>query len=70
MNENDIIIEASAPGLGSAQLRVPTSKDPKASALSVAANGAGKPVSLFSQSRGEFHIPSPRIENKFAEKTW
>lgn len=46
---DDIIIEASSPGLGtSMQLRIPTSTDASTSSvLAVAATGAGKPVDFF-----------------------
>ena len=45
---DDIIIEASSPGLSPVQLRIPTSTDPsEASVLAVAEAGAGQPVDFF-----------------------
>lgn len=48
----DIIIEASTPGLPKATLLIPTSTDPKAAVLSVAAAGAGLPVDFFQPAAG------------------
>ncbi|CAB9511983.1 galactosidase BoGH2A [Seminavis robusta] len=45
VDATEIVIEASSPGLGKAQLRIPVSADPSvASVLAVAQAGAGKPV--------------------------
>lgn len=47
LQEEDIIIEATSPGLESVQLKIPTSTDPSSSVLAVAASGAGQPVDFF-----------------------
>jgi hypothetical protein len=46
--EDNIIVEASSPGLESVRLVIPTSVDPMQSVLEVARAGAGRPVNFFS----------------------
>jgi len=43
----DIVLEASSPGLDTARLIIPTSTDSRHSVLKVAQSGAGKPVNFF-----------------------
>lgn len=45
--DEDIIIEATSPGLATVRLRIPTSKDPSTSVLAVAAAAAGQSVDFF-----------------------
>ena len=48
MDEDDIVVEASSPGLDPVQLVIPTSTDESvASVLAVAQKGAGQPVNFF-----------------------
>ena len=48
MDEDDIVVEASSPGLDPVRLLIPTSTDQSvASVLAVAQKGAGKPVNFF-----------------------
>lgn len=55
---DDIVVEASTPGLDPVQLTIPTSTDPsKASVLVVAKNGAGQSVNFFDDS-----MPSSTVE--------
>jgi len=43
----DIVLEASSPGLEAVRLTIPTSTNPKHSVLQVAQSGAGNPVNFF-----------------------
>mmetsp|Transcript_13907 Transcript_13907/g.24923 ORF Transcript_13907/g.24923 Transcript_13907/m.24923 type:complete len:387 (+) Transcript_13907:74-1234(+) len=48
---DDIVVEASTPGLAPSQLVIPTSTNKKDSVLSVASHGAGKPVDFFNGNK-------------------
>lgn len=50
----DIVLEASCPGLETVRLTIPTSTDPKHSVLQVAQAGAGQPVDFFRTEEWEF----------------
>ena len=54
LDDNDIVIEASSPGLDSVRLVIPTSTDYKhAAVLRVAKKAAGKPVNFLGSSRNQ-----------------
>jgi hypothetical protein len=64
--EEDIVIEATSPGLEPARLRIPTSIDPSTTVLAVAAVGAGQPVNFFDNPSRKVPLQAGTLRNGLA----